>query len=220
MTTNLPEPATESLGAAIIELDRARLPWPARWLLRDGTRARSVLADEIARRVESLVVARVREQTTAQVNESWEKAIAEQAAGWVEPEPLPAFNSVPACPKCLDRLVDPAVRAARWQHLPESLKRTCSRCGYWWLEAPADAEALCATQSAENGPGDAADAEGAEGPSVASPGDFPGYSSPEPPGAARSHAEARVAVAAVPEPLNDPKAATEPSAAAEGGDDA
>ena len=167
MTTNLPEPATESLGAAIIEIDRARLPWPARWLLRDGTRARFVVADEVARRVESLVVARVREQTTAQVNESWEKAIAEQAAGWVEPEPLPAFNSVLTCRKC-GNVTDPATRtkAYRWpmNGSPEAVQRECSMCGFSWLERPLDApEPQNGPQCDETGPGDAVDAEAADG---------------------------------------------------------
>lgn len=103
MTTDLPEPREESLGAALIEIDRARLPWPARWLLRDGTRARSILADEIARRVEQRVVARVREETTAEINESWETAIAEQAAIAPDPEPLRATGAPNGATRCRRR---------------------------------------------------------------------------------------------------------------------
>lgn len=167
MTSNLPEPATESLGAAIIELDRARLPWPARWLLRDGTRARSVLADEVARRVESRVVARVREETTDQINALWEKALEEQAAAEVvEPEPLPAFNSVLTCRKC-GNVTDPATRtkAYRWpvNGSPEAVQRECSMCGFSWLERPLDApEPQNGPQCDETGPGDAVDAEAAD----------------------------------------------------------
>lgn len=215
MDANLPEPSDESLGAAIIEIDRARLPWPARWLLRDGSRARSVLADEIARRVEARVVARVREQTTREINASWEQAIAEQAADLPDPEPLPAFNSVPVCPKCLDRLVDPAVRAARWSHLPESMKRTCGKCGYWWLEAPADAEALCATQSAESALGDREDVQAANGAHSTTEETGTGHSPAEPHGGPHGHAETRVAVAAAPESPSASRAATGPSAARE-----
>lgn len=167
MTGNLPEPATESLGAAIIELDRARLPWPARWVLRDGTRAYSLIADQVARRVESRVVARVREETTEQVNASWEKALADQAAAEaVEPEPLPAFNSVLTCRKCGHRPVDPATRTHgyRWpvNGSPEAMQRHCTPCGFSWLERPLDAsQPQNGPQGDETGPGDATDAEAA-----------------------------------------------------------
>lgn len=161
MTGNLPEPREESLGAAIIELDRARLPWPARWVLRDGTRARSVIADQVARRVESRVVARVREETTDQVNASWEKALADQAdaeAEVTEAEPLPAFNSIAQCRKC-GNVTDPATRtkAYRWpmNGSPEAVQRRCSMCGFSWLERPLDAPgAQNGPQGDETGPGD------------------------------------------------------------------
>lgn len=160
MTGNLPEPREESLGAAIIELDRARLPWPARWLLRDGTRARSVIADQVARRVEDRVVARVREETTDQVNASWEKALADQAAAEaVEPEPLPAFNSVLQCAKCGNRPLDPATRTHGYvwpkDGQPEAMRRYCTPCGFSWLERPLDAPgAQNGPQGDETGPGD------------------------------------------------------------------
>lgn len=164
---NLPEPATESLGGAIIELDRARLPWPARWVLRDGTRAYSLIADQVARRVEHRVFDRVREQTTREVNASWEKALADQAAAEAV-EPLPAFNSVLTCRKCGHRPVDPATRTHgyRWpvNGSPEAMQRHCTPCGFSWLERPLDAsQPQDGPQGDETGPGDAVDAEAATG---------------------------------------------------------
>lgn len=163
MISELPEPATESLGAAIIELDRARLPWPARWVLRDGTRAYSLIADQVARRVEDRVVARVREETTEQVNASWEKALTAQTDAAAD---LPAFGSVIACPKCLAQAYG---RNTRWCEAqiggtrPEAMRRTCV-CGFSWLEAPADVEALSGPQSDENEPGATPEEPGTESP--------------------------------------------------------
>lgn len=157
---NPPEPRQESLGAAIIELDRTRLPWPARWLLRDGTRARSVLADEVARRVEQRVTPRVWKDAAEQINARWEKALTAQTDAAAD---LPAFGSVIACPKCLDKVHG---RNTRWCEAqiggtrPEVMRRTCG-CGFSWLEAPADAQALSGPQSDETAPGDAVDPEGA-----------------------------------------------------------
>lgn len=209
MTSPLPEPATESLGAAIIELDRARLPWPARWVLRDGTRARFVIADQVARRVEARVVARVREETTEQIKASWFKALNEQA----EPEPLPPFNSVAQCRKCLTELSDPGFRAARWcggtldgsrSHLPEAMKRTCSKCGYWWMEAPADApEAQSGPQSDETGSGGAAVAETHSGALSTPQETGTGPCAPTRAGDAYSATETPVAARTAEEALND-----------------
>lgn len=203
MTSELPEPATESLGAAIIELDRTRLPWPARWLLRDGTRAYSLIADQVARRVESRVVARVREETTDQVNASWERALTEQAdAEAVEAEPLPAFNSVAQCRKC-GHVTDPATRTHgyRWpvNGSPEAMQRQCPMCGFSWLERPLDApQPQNGPQGDETAPGDAVDAEGAgdahsapegtgTGPRAAERADD---GDPDSPGSPQSHAQA------------------------------
>lgn len=151
------EPTEEALGAALTAIDHARLPWLARWALRDGGKARSTVARETARRVEGRVAARVREETTARINDSWATTLEEQAAADMpDPEPLPAFNSVGACPKCL-RTPDPASRRAEWRGgdlgglrtgLPEAMKRTCGRCGFWWLESPADAAEPSAVEGA------------------------------------------------------------------------
>lgn len=88
------EPSEEALGAALTAIDHARLPWLARWVLRDGSKARSILGRETARRVEGRVAARVREETTARINESWARALEEQAAAQM-PRPEPVRHSAP-----------------------------------------------------------------------------------------------------------------------------
>lgn len=214
MTSTTPEPSDEALGAALnaIRYSAASSYGAPRWrgLTRRRREAhRSFVAREIASRVERTVTPRVREQATREINASWEKALTDQAdAEAAEAEPLPAFNSVTRCRKCATELPDPGVRDAKWCHgtlgglrsgLPEAMSRRCSKCGYWWLEAPADApQPQNGPQSDETGPGDAVDEEAAneahstskETGTGPSPAERPDDGDPDGPESPQSDAEA------------------------------
>jgi hypothetical protein len=184
------EPSTEALGAALIAIDRARLPWHLRWLLREGGKHRSALAREVARRVEGTVGAREREETTARINASWENALAWQADAEAE---LPPFSGSTAatCPKCAHRngTKDRHHAALPAGALPEFLSRACRACGFEWRERCADApKPQNGPESPAGGTGDAevADAgndaqEPAEGREEANPGQSDGEDATERP---------------------------------------
>lgn len=209
MTSTTPEPSDEALGATLnaIRHSAKSRHGAIRWnglTRRRREEHRLFVAQEIAARVERTVSARVREETTEQINASWEKALADQAeAEKSEPEPLPAFNSVLTCRKCGHRPVDPATRTMgyRWpvHGLPEAMSRECPACGFSWLERPLDApEPQNGPQGDETSPGDATDAEGVnevhstpkEAGTDPSPVERADEGDPDSPESPQSHAEA------------------------------
>lgn len=182
MTSTLPEPSEETLGAALIAIRHARLPWYVRLVLREDSQARRAIARKTARRVEHRTRLLVAREIDTLDDPAWAEAIstvkqlilAKPAGSLVDRwwERLPAYSGAfaAACAKCDHR------NGTRDRHTvlptlfgpsPEFLARSCSHCGFEWRERCADSpEAHNGPQSGASEPGDAAQQPATESPAA------------------------------------------------------
>lgn len=211
---HLPEPHEEALGAALIAMRHARLPWYARMALRRHGKAESAIARETARRVEHRTRLLCAREIDTLDDPAWAEAIgtakqlilAKPAGGLLDEwwKRLPAFSGATPetpCRKCGATGYGAAASFVRHLVRPagcdspavfgELLVRTCGRCGFEWRERCADA------QDAQNGPqgddpgsGDARDAEAGNKALSASEETGTAHSSPERPEDAHSGTQA------------------------------
>lgn len=164
MTSHLPQPSDEAVFAAQHAIRRVvdQAPWYARLVLRERSPLRTALALETARRVEYRVTGRLREETTAAINQTWIDAIEGAKA-----DPPPQHSGViVTCAKCgrtavtRDRYRQPKSPA---DPVMPFLDRACGHCGFEWRERCADAKP-------QNGAQDAAEPDLAVGDREASEG--------------------------------------------------
>ena len=191
---NLTEPHEETIGAAVLAIRHAHLPWYLRRALRDGSDANHTLARAVARRVEERTRLLVAREIGTLDDPAWTEAITtakqlilappagRRVAEWWKR--LPAFSGTvaAACAKCARRngTQERHVVLSAIGSSPEFLERSCSHCGYAWREQCADAPGpQNGPQGDETGPGDAREAEAANGAHSAPKETGTGHPSPE-----------------------------------------